>query len=287
MSLTVKHEYRYIETNSTRLHVLAVGEPENPLVVLLHGFPEYHRSWDRQVDDLAGAGFYVLVPDQRGYNLSDKPKRIGDYTLDQLALDVVGLIDSSGADMAAIAGHDWGAAVAWQLGIMHPERVERLIIVNVPHPVVFQWFYKNDKEQRKRSSYIARFQLPILPESMLRRNDFQYLENILIETSLKGSFSSDELAAYKEAWGQQGALSGMLNWYRAMVRRSSPPVDPRVSVKTLIIWGRKDRFLKQEMGEASLDYCEDGTIHYIDDATHWVLRDRPKEVNRLMIDFLR
>ncbi|TFH05960.1 MAG: alpha/beta hydrolase [Spirochaetales bacterium] len=286
MASSVSREFRFIKTNGVTLHVLRAGNPANPLAVLLHGFPEFHLGWDRQINDLVHAGFYVLAPDQRGYNLSDKPRSIGAYTVDKLALDIIGLIDSVGVSKAVIAGHDWGAIVAWHLGVCHPDRVEKLIIANVPHPVVFKKFYDHDNDQRRRSRYIRQFQVPILPEMMLRKDDFKNAVESLVKTSLPGSFSTDEIEEYKRAWGQPGALTGMLNWYRAMVRRRTRLETIRVTVPTLILWGKRDRFLKWQMAEASLEYCDDGRIEFFDDATHWVLRDRPEAVNRLIVKFL-
>lgn len=287
MKLISTHEFKFIETNGIKLHVLCAGDTNNPLMVLLHGFPEFHKGWEAQIDDMVNTGYYVMVPDQRGYNLSDKPWFIGDYKIDKLSLDIVGLIDHSGKKKAVVAGHDWGAAVAWQMGLAHHDRLERLIIVNVPHPKTLGKFLKIDKEQKKKSSYMVRFQIPFIPQFLMRKNNFKVLEKTLKRTSLEGTYSDEDIEEYKQAWGQKRAIPCMLNWYRAAFRRKVKLENSKVPIKTLIIWGKKDRFLKWEMGVDSLRYCGDGRIEFIDDATHWVLKERPEIVNKLMIEFLK
>src|SRR4051794_28893294 len=147
-------------TNGVMLHAVAAGPGDGPLVILLHGFPEFWYGWRHQIEPLAAAGFRVLVPDQRGYNLSDKPKKIPAYNLDVLARDVVGLIDDAGAARACVVGHDWGGAVAWWLGVKHPERLAKLALLNIPHPLVMRRALRRSSEQRRKSSYMFSFQLP-------------------------------------------------------------------------------------------------------------------------------
>lgn len=156
-----------ISTNGVNLHVAQAGPADGPLVILLHGFPEYWASWRQQIPILASAGYRVWVPDQRGYNLSDKPAEITAYNLDQLALDVVGLIDAADAEKAFVVGHDWGAAVAWWLGIKHADRLEKLAILNLPHPAVLRRRFRTHFSQLRKSWYMFFFQLPWLPERFL------------------------------------------------------------------------------------------------------------------------
>src|ERR1700712_2582822 len=154
MNTDLQPRHRTIATNGIHLHVVEAGPARGPLLILLHGFPEFWYGWHRQIEPLAAAGYHVVVPDQRGYNLSDKPEGIAAYNIDTLARDIVGLIDEAGAAKAYVAGHDWGGAVAWWLGIKHPERIEKLVLLNIPHPQVMRRALLKDSVQRKKSSYM-------------------------------------------------------------------------------------------------------------------------------------
>jgi pimeloyl-ACP methyl ester carboxylesterase len=281
----------FIQTNGINLHVLTDGPADGPSVVLLHGFPEFSYGWRRQIPALVQAGFRVIVPDQRGYNLSDKPKGVAAYDVDILARDVIGLFDHFGIQKAKLVGHDWGAVVAWTLAIQHPERLEKLAILNVPHPDVMRRFVLNDSTQRKKSRYIYFFQLPFA-EWILRRNNFHVLERAL--TGRRGSFTPEDVLAYKQAWSQPGALTAMLNWYRAIVRRSlRGSWNPRqilarpVKVPILMLWGKRDVALSHAMARPSIELCERGELVMFEKSTHWVQHDAADEVNEKLIHFLR
>ncbi|QJD78795.1 alpha/beta fold hydrolase [Spirosoma rhododendri] len=274
-----------VDTNGVRLHVVQAGPATGPLMLLLHGFPEFWYGWKAQMQPLADAGFRVWVPDQRGYNLSDKPAGIDAYRLDTLVADVVGLIDAAGVEKAIVVGHDWGGIVAWWLAVTYPERVERLVILNVPHPAVLSGFIRRNPGQLLRSWYVAFFQLPILPEWLMGRRRGAMLARTLRSSSRPGTFSRDDLAQYRTAWSQPGAVRSMVNWYRALIRRPAarrPSI--RVTVPTLIIWGIHDRFLQRELAQASLTRCDDGRAEYLD-TTHWVQHEAPQRVNELILDF--
>lgn len=277
---------RTIETNGVRLHVVEAGPEGAPLLILLHGFPELWYGWRHQIEPLAAAGFHVLVPDQRGYNTSDKPRRVRDYDVDFLARDIVGLIDQAGVGKAYIAGHDWGGIVAWWLGLHHAERVERMAILNVPHPKVLRDTMLRSQKQRKAGFHMFAFQLPWLPERLLSKNNYAFAIKALKVTSRPGTFTEEDFARYREAWSQPRALRSMLNWYRAAPR--SPAKwgrDPVIRVPTLLIWGPKDRNLIREMAPPSIALCEDGRLEFIEEATHWVHHEEPERVNRLLLDF--
>ncbi|RMG31445.1 MAG: alpha/beta hydrolase [Methanobacteriota archaeon] len=276
----------FIKTNGIRLHAVTAGDPTDPLIVLLHGFPEFWKGWEKQIPLLADQGYFVVAPDQRGYNLSDKPWRIGAYTQDKLAMDIAGLIRQVGKDSAVVAGHDWGAAVAWHLAANFPEIVEKLVIVNVPHRKAFERRFRSDPVQRKKSRYMLQFQLPLLPQWMLRRKDFSALAAALTKTSKPGTFSQKDISEYKEAWRQKRAIPCMLNWYRAAFRRRLKLRKVQVEPPTLILWGRKDRFLREKMAEESLEFCKDGHVKFFDDATHWILHESPRETTNAILDFL-
>lgn len=282
--LTPRH--RTIATNGIRLHAVEAGSEGGPLVILLHGFPEFWYGWHRQIEPLAAAGFRVLAPDQRGYNLSDKPKKISAYNLDLLARDVVGLIEEAGAGKARVVGHDWGGAVAWWLGIKHPEHVEKLALLNIPHPLVMRRAVRQDPVQRKKSSYIFYFQLPWLPERAFRADGFARGIKALRGSSRPGTFSDADLALCREAWSQPGAVRSMLHWYRASLRaRPQPPASPRVRVPTLLLWGAKDRFLGRELAQPSIDLCDHGRLEFFEEASHWIQHEEAERVNRELIGF--
>ena len=186
--------------------------------MLLHGFPEFWYGWRKQIPALAEAGCRVIVPDQRGYNLSDKPKGIKAYCIDTLVEDIVGLIDALDYEKVNLVGHDWGALVAWMLAIKHPERLHRLGIINVPHPAVMKRFLQRDFEQMRRSLYALFFQLPWLPEMSLRIGNWSGASLGLRRSGKPNAFTDEDIEKYKEAWSQPGAMTAMLNWYRAALR---------------------------------------------------------------------
>ncbi|QIP15938.1 alpha/beta hydrolase [Spirosoma aureum] len=276
-------EHTFIETGGLRLHVVQTGPVDGPLVMLLHGFPEFWYGWRHQMDNLADAGFRVWVPDQRGYNLSDKPADIGSYTIDTIAADVIGLIEAAGRQKAILVGHDWGAAVAWWTAVLYPERIERLVVMNVPHPVVMKKFARRDLGQMLRSWYIGFFQLPWLPEQILRFDNWYFLERTLRSSSRAGTFTDEEIQQYKAAWSQPGAARAMINWYRSALQSPmSRQSTIGVTVPTLLIWGVQDRFLKREMAQLSIDLCTKGRVEFLENATHWVQHEEANRVNELI-----
>lgn len=276
---------RFINVNGVSLHLVEAGEPQAPLVILLHGFPDFWRGWDRQIPALAEAGFRVWVPDQRGYNLSDKPADVAAYGLDLLALDVVGLMDEAGVEKACVAGHDWGGAVAWWLGLHHAHRLDKLAILNSPHPAAFTRFLRQHRSQRLKSWYMQFFQLPRLPELTSRKLGALALRR----SSRPGAFSDADLAAYREAWSRPGAMKAMLDWYRAGRRKLNitPITDPVVTTSTHILWGEDDRFFDPHLAQLSLDLCADGRLTMIPGAGHWVQREATDVVNTRLIEFFR
>lgn len=268
--------------------------PENgPAVILLHGFPEFHYGWHNQIPALVEAGFHVIVPDQRGYNLSDKPPGVSSYDIDILARDVIGLFDYFKLDKAFLVGHDWGAALAWYVAIYFPERLRKLVILNAPHPDVMTDFLLHNAVQRKKSWYVVFFQVPLLVEWILGRNDYYYMKWMLTGPTGTNRFTSQDLAEYQKAWSQTGALTGMLNWYRTAMRRGvrsmfrkSQPAR-RVKVPTLMLWGKRDAALSHEMVSPSIGLCDDGRAVLFENATHWVQHDEVDAVNQNLIGFLR
>jgi len=282
----VKLRKRFVATNGVRLHVVEAGPEDGPPLVLLHGFPEFWFGWRHQIGPLAEAGFRLIVPDQRGYNLSERPSKISDYRIDRLGLDVIGLLDALEIERASVASHDWGAVVGWWLGIAHPERLERLAIMNVPHPLVMRRFLKRSFAQIRRSWYVFFFQLPWLPEYWLSRRDFRIARLFLQASSPRGTFSRDDLMRYREAWDQPGGLKPMLHWYRAALRRAPRvPGDARVRVPTLILWGTADVALGREMVPPSAEFCDEAEVIYLEGVSHWVQHEANETVNRHLLEF--
>lgn len=281
-------EHLSIRVNGLTLRVAAAGPENGPLLIFLHGFPDFWGCWRNQITHFAEAGFRVLAPDQRGYNLSDKPETIAAYGIDTLADDILGLIDWAGRRSTLLVGHDWGAAVAWRLALKYPGRIEKLAILNVPHPRVMKENLKGNPIQLMRSWYMLFFQLPSIPEWGLRFGRFWNLRRTLVGSSRPGTFSEENLKEYIAAWSQPGALTGMLNWYRAGLRHApAQEGDQRVVVPTLMIWGARDRFLGREMARPSVELCDKGRLELIEEATHWVQHEEPERVNALLEGFFR
>jgi epoxide hydrolase 4 len=281
-------EHLFVETNSVRLHVVVAGDPSGNPVLLLHGFPEFWYGWRHQIPALGEAGFRVIVPDQRGYNLSDCPRGTQAYRMDELGKDIIGLLDHWGYEKVDLVGHDWGAAVAWWLAINFPERIKRLGILNVPHPSVMLETLRKSPRQMLKSWYILFFQISGLADWLMRLNNFSGTVNLLRSSGKRTTFTTEELSEYRQAWSNSGGLTGMINWYRALVRYPPPtPADIRVHVPTLVLWGKRDVALSHEMAEKSIHLCDDRRLVFFDDATHWVQHDAAQAVNRELVAFLK
>ncbi len=279
--------HRYADLAGLRLHYVEAGE--GPLVVLLHGFPEFWFSWRFQIPALAEAGFRVVAPDMRGYNLSDKPKGVGSYALERLARDVERLIGALGEERAVVVGHDWGGIVAWAVAMLHPERVERLVILNVPHPERF-WRGLRTPRQLLKSLYAFFFQIPWLPEKVLRAGDFAIVRSVFRNDPVRpGTFGERDIDRYVEALSRPGALTAPINYYRALARRApvlARALRRRIEAPVLVIWGQRDLFLVPELAQPNPTLVPDARVRRLPDASHWVQQDRPERVNALLLDFL-
>src|SRR6476646_3434177 len=281
-------EFRVLHINGIALHVVLAGSPSGKPLIFLHGFPEFWFAWRRQIDHFVSSGYRVIIPDQRGYNLSDKPAGIASYSIDLLARDVVGVLDNVAGSKAFVVGHDWGAAVTWYLAARYSDRIHRTAMLSMPHP---RAFITNliKPAQLRRSWYMFFFQLPWLPELVLRRRDWALLVQALQDTSPPRVFSNRDLKQYKKSWAKKGALTAMLNWYRAaLLSPSKFAVDPeasRVKVPALLIWGKNDQFAGEAMARESLHYCDDGHLEMLETAGHWVHHEGPTQVNTLLSQF--
>jgi pimeloyl-ACP methyl ester carboxylesterase len=284
--MNVTPKSRYVKINGIKLHLVMAGPDDGRLVILLHGFPEYWYGWRHQIPHLAAKGFRVWAPDQRGYNLSDKPKAVRDYALDELAEDVVGLIDEAGEKKIYLVGHDWGAAVAWWVATRYPERLHRLVTINGPHPAAMRSHLYRSFRQLRKSWYILFFQLPWLPEAFARAGNWHQILQALKKSSHPGTFSDADFKNYREAWSRPAAFRSMVHWYRAALRYPpAPPPDWRITVPTLLIWGAQDKFLGRELARMSIGLCCNGKLRILEEATHWVQHEEPGEVSRLITSF--
>ncbi|MCD2205057.1 alpha/beta fold hydrolase [Halobacterium sp. KA-6] len=273
----------YWEVNNVELHVVTAGNEGDPVVVFLHGFPEFWYSWREHVQPFVDAGYRVLIPDQRGYYLSETPSGTDAYRISLLSGDIAELLENTGAEPAHVVGHDWGASVAWDLSLRHPDVVDRLAILNVPHPTVFVETLTSSVQQMRKSWYMFFFQLPWIPEWYMRRNDYAF-PTAALRGAQAGTFSETDLRRYRAAWDRGNSLTGMINWYRALFRHREDPPRETVSAPTLVCWGERDQFLLTEMAAKSLDYCDQGRLERFPDATHWIHHEQPARVTEVLLD---
>lgn len=285
--LPLSKSHETIRTNGIDIHAVTAGPVDGSPVLLLHGFPEFWYGWRHQIPSLVEAGYRVIAPDQRGYNRSDKPRGIDQYTIDQPMFDALGILDHYGYDTANFVGHDWGAGVVWQLLLRHPERVNRAVTVNVPHPEVYREYFTRSPCQLLRSWYIFFFQLPRLPEWLCRIGDWRGLRWFTDTSNREDTFTESTLDRYREAWSRRDAVTGMINWYRAMIQESiEQPTSQMAGPPALLIWGPQDPYMDRAMARPSIDYCSTGHLERIEDGTHWVHHELPDRVNAALLDFL-
>jgi pimeloyl-ACP methyl ester carboxylesterase len=273
--------------NGLRLHFVEAGT--GPLVILLHGFPEFWYSWRRQVPALASAGFRVLAPDLRGYNESAKPEGVRAYRMDLLVKDVVGLIEWAGTSRAILIGHDWGGIIAWHVAMRHPEAIAKLVILNAPHPAAFLRELRT-LDQWLRSAYVVLFQIPWVSERILRAEDFRFLERLFRRRpSNPDAFTAEDIQHYKNALGRPGALTAALNYYRAALRFPSRSVQTRCPIQapTLVIWGERDPYLSARLCTGLETLVADLRVELLPEASHWVQNDAAERVNGLLSAFLK
>lgn len=282
-------QHQFIKTNNIRLHCVTQGQGE--LVLLLHGFPEFWYSWRYQIPVLA-RHFKVVVPDLRGYNDSDKPN--GGYDLDTLTEDIRGLISSLGYVRAHIVGHDWGGSIAWHLAQQFPEYLNRLAILNAPHPHRFLQELSSNVDQLRRSWYVLLFQIPGLPEWLIQQNLKEFVKNFFQgEAIRKAAFTAENTKIYQEALAKPGVLAAAINYYRHLLssdnwwhqwQRTPKPIN----VPTLVLWGEEDSLLSRKFTEG-LDrlIAAPFQLKFIPHCGHWIQQEVPQTVNRELLKFLR
>lgn len=277
-----RHEY--IITNGVRLHYVTQGE--GPLMLMLHGFPEFWYSWRHQIPEFAKY-YKVVALDLRGYNDSDKPKAQSAYAMDELVKDVEGVIKGLGYNKCTLVGHDWGGAIAWNFAYKHPDMLDKLIVLNLPHPAKFAEGLRTP-QQIQRSWYVFFFQLPLLPELFVQSNDYQFIETAIKGMAVdKSAFSQADIDAYKDAAAKRGALTATINYYRnAFQPKFFNQSLGVLEVPTLMIWGEKDIALGKELTYGTEAYVRDFQIKYIPNCSHWVQQEQPSLVNQYIREFL-
>jgi pimeloyl-ACP methyl ester carboxylesterase len=286
-------DHQFADLNGIRLHYVTAGR--GPLIVFVHGFPEFWYEWRRQLVEF-GRDHQAVAPDMRGYNLSGKPADLAQYRVPNLVEDLRALAGHLGHQRFVLVGHDWGGVVAWAFAITHPELLERLIIINAPHPAIFDREIRENPAQQRASRYMLMFRTPEA-EGLLSADNYAPLIEVL-SRDLGERFTASDRAAYREAWSQPGALTGGLNYYRAAGVGPSGGDDtpaqsfggdvahPIVRVSTLVIWGERDHALLTGNLVGLERFVPDLTIERIPDGSHWVVNEQPERVNRLIRDFL-
>ncbi|RQM33835.1 alpha/beta fold hydrolase [Rhodococcus ruber] len=257
--------------------VHTAGPVDGTPVVLLHGFPETARSWESVAPQLAEAGLRVLAPDQRGYSPGARPDVVAAYTVDLLVGDVVGLLDATGLDRAHLVGHDWGAAVAWQVAAHHPDRITTLTAVSVPHPAAYGWALREDADQQARAAYIKLLRQEGKAEHVLLEDDARRLRAMYGDR-----VSSESIDEYVRVLSEPGALTATLNWYRAMTREFAELAPVRVP--TTYVWSTADSALGRAGAERCGEFVEAPyEFVVLDDVSHWVPEEAPDALAKAIL----
>ena len=274
-------ESRYYTVNNIKLHVKTAGNASAPTVLFLHGFPSFWHSWQPQIQYFASQNYYVIVPDQRGYNQSDKPNGVKAYRLSLLVEDMVQLLAAMTIKQTFIVAHDWGGIIAWALLKQHPQLFLKAIINNAPY---LPSYSKPTLKQLRKSWYVYFFQLPRLPEWLMQRNDFAMLHKMMQRSSLRGTFTNEDMSLYKQAWREKGSLKAMINWYRALAKYRNDAKEifakrTPLEVPVKVLWGMKDAFLEKESGMCLQKHCNHFSMKKYKDATHWLPTEKCEAVN--------
>ena len=289
----MKPETVFIDTGEMRFEVDVAGDPDSDrLALLLHGFPEHAYSWREQIPVFARLGYQVWAPNQRGYGRTTRPEGIRNYTMDHLVEDACRLIDASGKKSVTLVGHDWGGAVAWSFALAAARPLDRLIVMNLPHPALFRQRLRT-WSQLKKSWYAFFFQIPRLPEMLFRADGARAIERAFTQMAIdKSRFPPEVTDVFRQNALQEGALTAMINWYRA--GRFTPPKwrelmanPPILQTPTLMLWGEEDRALGKELTYGTDELVADFTLRYLPNVSHWVQQEAPETVNAMLEAWLR
>jgi pimeloyl-ACP methyl ester carboxylesterase len=279
------------------LNVQIEGPEDGEPILLLHGFPESHRTWRAVVPELAG-DFRVVAPDQRGFGASDKPEGVENYRTDRILEDLVALADAIGLERFTLVGHDWGGAVAWLAALRYPDRLSRLVIVNAPHPLVFQKSLFEDPAQCAASQYISAFRNPAMEQGIAAMGLETFFAKTFASHADISLLSDEERQSYLDDWGAPGAMTAMLNWYRAseiVVPQVGEQADapawtkapfPKIVVPTLVLWAMRDTALLPVQLGGLYDLVDNLRLLTIPDAGHFVPWEQPKTVAAAIRDFI-
>jgi len=284
-------QHKFVNVNGIIMHYVTIGN--GPLIVFLHGFPEFWYSWRYQIPFFS-KHFKVVVPDMRGYGETEKPAEINEYRIEKLVADIVELIHSLGQEKAIVVGHDWGCAIAWSVAMMLPSIVEKLIVMNMPHLAVFQKNAFRNYEQMQKSWYMFFFLLQDVPENRLSSNNFEFLKHLFeISIKRKEKFTQSDIEDYVSSWSKEGGITGGINYYRANLNAEfwgsldeSIPF-PKIKSATLQIWGEEDIFLRKELTEGTNEFVDAPfSLKTIPNCGHWIQQEAPEEVNQVIDEFL-
>ena len=291
-------EFRRVRLKTVvTLNIATAGDPANPAVILLHGFPESHRTW-REIAPLLDDQFYLVMPDQRGFAGSDQPQDVEDYKTDKLIDDVFALADALSLQEFSLVGHDWGGAIAWPTAMRGDPRLKRLAIINAPHPVVFQKSLIEDADQRAASQYINAFRAPGIVDMVETKGFDWFFDTTFARHVDVSKISEAERAQYVADWSQPGAFNAMLNWYRAAKVIVPPPgatvplpdlllrAFPALKVPTLVIWGMQDKALLPLQLDGLDALVEDLTVVRLPDVGHFAPWEAGDRVASALIPFL-
>lgn len=278
-------QHKYLETNGIQLHYVTQGE--GPLMLFLHGFPEFWYSWRHQIREFS-KDYKVVAVDLRGYNDSDKPKEKSAYALSELIKDVEGVIRALGYEQCILVGHDWGGAISWSLAYAYPDMLSKLIVLNLPHPAKFAAGLRTT-QQLFKSWYIALFQLSKLPEILLSASHYAAIRAVFQGQAVNpDAFTEKDLDAFVAAAAKPGALTSMLNYYRNLFQPDSLLLQTWdvLKIPTLMIWGEEDVALGKELTYGTEEFVSDFRIRYLSQCSHWVQQDQPQIVNQYIREFL-
>lgn len=279
-------QHNFISTNGINLHY--VSEGAGKLMLMLHGFPEFWYSWRHQIKEFA-SDYHAVALDLRGYNDSDKPASLSAYQMSEFIQDLKGVITGLGYEDCILVAHDWGGAIAWNFAYAYPEMVEKLIVLNIPHPAKFAQGLRTP-QQLLKSWYILAFQIPFLPELLFQLNDYQAIKEAFSGMAIdKTAFSEADLNAYRDAAAKPGALTAMINYYRGIfpLLFNNQPEWQILEIPTLTIWGEADTALGKELTYGTEAYVRDWQIKYIPNCSHWVQQEQPALVNSYIWEFLQ
>lgn len=285
----VQVSHQVMSRGDLRLHYAECGRTAGSVpIVLLHGFPELWYAWHGQLQALGGER-RVVAPDLPGYGESTRFPDVARYTVARIADDILALADHLDAPRIVLAGHDWGGAIAWQIAMRRPERLERLVIINAPHPTLFARALRRSARQMLASAYILLFRAPFgLAERLLRARGYAALDTLVQRGLRHGYFSPADAEVYRHAWRQPGALTAALGYYRALgpgVGRNA--LARRIEVPTTVLWGMRDRYLTPAVLDGLERHVSNLAVHRVHDASHWLVHERPALVTAALLGTLR